>query len=225
MSRILVLGSKADPVIPNKNYEKVYFINGSIRYKKELKKIKYDESIHILTSSNLFNESEVVKITQNFIKGSEVDKLIILNYNDYSEELLHNKILEFRMKFKKIEFYSPLEFESLTIGVHKKKFYLNFILNIFNKKTLLKDKIDALKSYLRGILHLSTGFYAIFHALKETNEVTVAGIGIIGGGYTYYKQKYRDHAYKDYVAIGVLKTLKRNINFTDPIVRNIYSCN
>ncbi|TCK62357.1 hypothetical protein [Seleniivibrio woodruffii] len=221
---ILILGSKPDPIIPKKDYDTVVFVNGSIHLKND--KITSRQVVHIMSSSILFGESLLIEKTVDCFRNKSVDEAVVITYfpDKKSIEDISKRLLELNYTYNRITLYSPEEFEQKFLFFSHVQYWKTFLINIFNKNFSCKEKINTARSYLRGRVHLSTGFFSIFYALKEKDiaEVVVSGIGMVTGGYSYLSG-YRGHQYKDFIALQLLKNTGyvSRLNFTDSELNKI----
>ncbi|MGE4465990.1 hypothetical protein [Sphaerochaeta sp.] len=221
---ILILGSKPNPIIPEKDYDTVIFVNGSIQLKND--KIIGRQLVHILSSSILFGESLLIEKTVDCFRNQSVDETIVITYypDKNSLEDINKRLVDLNYTYNKITLYSPKEFEKTFLFFSHIQYWKTFLVNIFNNNFSRKEKTTTARSYLRGRMHLSTGFLSIFYALKDHDiaEVTVSGIGIVTGGYSYLSG-YRDHQYKDFIALQLLKKTGHisRLNFTDSELNKI----
>ena len=177
-NNVIVLGSKPDEKILKIKFQSLYAANAAIEKAQIYKKINEKIKINSVCSLRGFLYDPP---TSTRVKSSKLNRLIIRRGNlEKPKELNENcEMLCFdkkkQWKFQKIFFkygFFSLILSEFFYGNSFKEGLINFKNNIVYKK---------------GLLGVSTGFFAILLALKENPDknIFVSGISMTDGGHFY----------------------------------------
>ena len=177
-NNVIVLGSKPDEKILKIKFQSLYAANAAVEKAQIYKKINEKIKIYSVCTLRSFLYDPP---TSTRVKSSKIDRLIIRRGNlEKPKELNENcemlcfdkkKQWKFQRNFFKYGFFS-LILSELFYGNNFKEGLINFKNNIVYKK---------------GLLGVSTGFFAILLALKENPDknIFVSGISMTDGGHFY----------------------------------------
>ena len=175
---VIVLGSKPDEKILKIKSQNLYAANAAVEKAQIYRKMNEKIKINSICSLRGFLQDPP---TRTRVLSSKPDRLIIRRGNlEKPKELDENcEILCFdknkQWKFQRIFFrygFLSLIFSELFYGNNFKEGFINF------KNTVI---------YKKGLLGVSTGFFAILLALKENpnKNIFISGIGMNDGGHFY----------------------------------------
>jgi hypothetical protein len=179
----LIIGSKPNP-FTSVNYDKVFFVNGSIYYNT----IDKDSYKYHLVSYTQFENTNINSASKKLAPyiGKQVDEIIIM-INDNNKRpftYYENKLHDLNYSYNKIVFLSKYE---------RARIYSDQINRLDRIKWIFKDKysFNLITLYLFNLLfnsskehapvRPSSGVFSILYALSrkiELDKIYISGIGI-----------------------------------------------